>query len=276
MNWELKNCQIFTAMKNHHFKKSHILLFITIVGIISVLFIGPIAQNQEYHFFADQRTFFTIPYFWNVVSNIPLGIVGIFGIFYCFRVAIKPTDYQSVAPVFVFFVGVFLTGIGSTYYHLNPSNETLFWDRLPMTISFMAFFTIVISEFISIKLGARLFIPLLISGILSLFYWQITESKGVGDLRFYVLVQFLPIVLITFILILYKKNNGRLFHYILILSIYLLAKFFEINDDRIFSTNHLISGHSIKHIIAAAAPLLLLIGLCKRKLVLNNKEPSNR
>lgn len=257
-------------MKNHPIKKTHILLFITIVGIISVLFIGPIAQNQEYHLFADQRTFFTIPYFWNVVSNIPFGIAGIFGIFYCFRGPIKPTDYQLVTPIFVFFVGIFLTGLGSSFYHLNPSNETLFWDRLPMTISFMAFFTIVISEFISVKLAAKLFIPLLISGILSLLYWQITESKGVGDLRFYVLVQFLPIVLITAILILYKNNNGSALYYFILLT-YLLAKLFEINDELIFSTNHIISGHPIKHVIAAVAPFLFLIGLSKRKLVLNKK-----
>lgn len=257
-------------MKNHPIKKTHILLFITIVGIISALFIGPIAQNQEYHLFADQRTFFSIPNFWNVVSNIPFGIAGICGIFYCFREIIKTTDYQSVAPIFIFFVGIFLTGIGSTYYHLNPSNETLFWDRLPMTISFMAFFTIVIIEFISIKLGARLFIPLLISGILSLLYWQITESKGVGDLRFYVLVQFLPIAIITAILILYKNKN-RSALYFFVLSTYLMAKLFEINDDLIFSTNH-ISGHSIKHIIASVAPLLFFVGLSKRKHVSNNKE----
>lgn len=258
-------------MKNHPIKKIHILLLITIVGIISVLFIAPIAQNQEYHVFADRRFLFSIPNFWNVVSNIPFGIAGICGIFYCFRHKFKLIDYQLVVPIFMFFVGIFFTGVGSTYYHLNPTNETLLWDRLPMTISFMAFFTIVINDFISIKLGTRLFIPLLISGILSLLYWQITENKGVGDLRFYVLVQFLPIILITAILILYKNTNvGGL--YFIVLSIYLLAKFFEINDDLIFSINHIISGHSIKHIIAASAPLIYLIGLCKRKHSLNNKE----
>lgn len=256
-------------MKNHSIKKNHILLFITIVGIISVLFIGPINQNQEYHLFADQRTFFSISNFWNVISNIPFEIAGIFGIFYCFREVTKTTDYQSVAQVFVFFMGIFLTGLGSSFYHLNPTNETLFWDRLPMTISFMAFFTIVISDFISIKLAARLFIPLLTSGILSLLYWQITESKGVGDLRFYVLVQFLPIVLITTILILYKNNNGSTLYYFVLLT-YLLAKLFEINDDLIFSTNHIISGHSIKHIIAALAPFLFLIGLYKKKTCTKN------
>lgn len=260
-------------MKTFQFKKTHILLLISIVGIIVILFIGPIAQNQEYHLFADHRFLYSIPNFWNVVSNIPFLFVGIFGSFFCFREVSKNTDYQAVAAFFVFFAGVFLTGIGSAYYHLNPSNETLFWDRLPMTISFMAFFTIVISEFISIKLGARLFIPLLIFGIFSLLYWKITESTGVGDLRFYILVQFLPIILISAILILYKNNNGTALYY-LVLSTYLLAKLFEINDNLIFSTNHIMSGHSIKHIIAALAPLLFLIGICKRKLFLNNKDLS--
>lgn len=260
-------------MKNIGISKTYILLLISIAGILSVLLIEPIAQNQEYHSFADQRVLMSIPNFWNVVTNIPFLIVGIYGIIFCFRALSKVADYQVVALFLVFFVGVFLTGVGSAYYHLNPSNETLFWDRLPMTISFMAFFTIVICEFISIKLGARLFIPLLFIGILSLLYWQITESKGVGDLRFYVLVQFLPIILITAILILYKNNNGSAAYYF-VLSTYLLAKLFEINDDLIFSTNHLISGHSIKHIIAALAPLLFIIGICKRKLFLNTKDLS--
>lgn len=144
---------------------------------------------------------------------------------------------------------------------------------MPMTISFMAFFSIVVCEFIFVKIGCRLLIPLMLFGIFSLFYWQITERKGVGDLRFYILVQFLLIILISAILILYKNNNGTALYY-LVLSTYLLAKLFEINDNLIFSTNHIMSGHSIKHIIAALAPLLFLIDFYKRKLFLNNKNLS--
>lgn len=255
-------------MKNYPLKKHHVLLFISFFGILITLFIAPIAQNPSYHAFADQRASMSIPNFWNIISNIPFLFVGIFGVFLILKNN-KRIDPQQVKLVFTFFVGVFLTGIGSVYYHHNPSNETLFWDRLPMTISFMAFFAIVISEFISVKIGARLFIPLLISGILSLLYWQFTESNGVGDLRLYILVQFLPIVLITVILILYKNHNKSVLYY-LILSTYLLAKFFELNDGLIFSTSHIISGHSIKHIIAAIAPLLFLFGLTKSWPILSN------
>jgi len=59
------------------------------------------------------------------------------------------------------FVGVFLTGIGSSYYHLYPDNRTLVWDRLPMTIAFMALFGAIVGEYISRRAARELFAPLL-------------------------------------------------------------------------------------------------------------------
>lgn len=251
-------------MKNNQNRNRWVLLIICLIAICECILIGPIVQDPNYHLFADQRSFFSIHNFCNVVSNIPFIIIGLSGILQILFKKTQKIDFQLVIMILIFFIGVFFTGIGSGYYHLKPSNDTLFWDRLPMTISFMSFFSIVISEFISIKLGTRLFIPLLICGILSLLYWQISEKEGVGDLRFYALVQFLPILLITAILILYKNNNGKVL-YCLVLSTYLMAKLFEINDHLIFSINHTISGHSIKHLIAAAAPLLFLIGFRRQK-----------
>lgn len=260
-------------MKNSQYRSSSILLIISLIALCVCFIVGPIEQDPNYHLFADRRSYFSIHNFFNVVTNIPFIIIGLVGISQISLNKLQKIDYQMVMMRLVFFIGVLFTGIGSGYFHLNPCNDTLFWDRLPMTISFMSFFTIVISDFVSIKLGSRLFIPLLISGILSLLYWQFTESSRVGgDLRFYVLIQFLPIVLIVAILIMYKNHNGKVL-YFLILSTYLLAKLFEINDDVIFSTIHKISGRSIKHLIAAAAPLLFLIGLRKRNLVLN--KPHN-
>ena len=39
-----------------------------------------------------------------------------------------------------FFLTVALTGIGSAYYHLEPNNDRLVWDRLPLAMMFMALF----------------------------------------------------------------------------------------------------------------------------------------
>ncbi len=247
--------------------KNTILILISVTCTVALYLLGPVKQDPAYHAFADQNTYLSIPNFWNIVSNIPFVIIGIWGILYVFSKTLKDVEDQPLMVFFVFFSGVFLTGIGSAYYHYNPCNETLFWDRLPMTISFTAFFSIVICEFISVKAGLRLFVPFFTLGIFSLIYWKITESYGVGDLRFYILIQFLPIILTVAILLFYHNNSKSCFVQIVLL--YALAKFFEINDHRIFSTNHLISGHSIKHLFSAGATLVFLNALYTRKIDLN-------
>jgi hypothetical protein len=44
--------------------------------LASLLGLPPIVQDQNYHDFADQRTLFGIPHFWNVISNIPFIGIG--------------------------------------------------------------------------------------------------------------------------------------------------------------------------------------------------------
>lgn len=166
---------------------------------------------------------------------------------------------------FVFFLGIFFTGIGSSYYHFCPTNQTILWDRLPMTISFMSFFSIVIGEFICVRTGKKILLPLVIVGLMSVFYWQISESRGNGDLRFYAVIQFLPIILIPIIILFYGNDTNRKNYFWLILIFYAIAKLFEATDEFVFNLNHFISGHSLKHFTAAVGPLLFLIVLSKQK-----------
>ena len=126
-----------------HFRTG-ILFAITLIAIIAVMVIPPIPQDLNYHVFADSRRISSIPNFWNVISNIPLVLIGITGMILSRnnRPAFRLKELSI--NCFVFFLGIFFTGIGSVYYHFNTNNDTLIWDRLPMTISFMAFFSIVI------------------------------------------------------------------------------------------------------------------------------------
>ena len=73
-----------------------------------------------------------------------------------------------------------MTGFGSAYYHWNPSNGTLFWDRLPMALTFMAILTVAAEERVSTKTGAILLWPLLALAVFSLLLWRWTD-----DLRLY-------------------------------------------------------------------------------------------
>ncbi len=242
--------------------KKYLLFALSLIGICSLCFIGPIPEDSSYHDFSDTNRLFGITNFWNVISNIPFFIIGALGMIYTIK------EMKTSSPLFwnclIFFLGIFLTAMGSSYYHLNPTNKSLVWDRLPMTISFMAFFSIIIGDCITTTAGKKLLLPFLSIGFLSIIYWQLTEQKGVCDLRFYALVQFLPIILIPLILLLHKSKLDIKTYYWLILFVYVIAKVFEANDYVVFRNLHFISGHTIKHIVASLAPLLFFSALKKR------------
>ncbi len=237
-----------------------ILQVLTIVILVTVFFVEPIPQDAGYHQFADGYTKMGIPNAWNVLSNIPFVIIGIFG----FVIAKKYLSEKSLAvhkmPIMIFFIGLILTGFGSAYYHLLPTNETLLWDRLPMTVSFMAFFSFILSFHLNQRLGRAALWPLVFIGALSVFYWSYTEAMGFGDLRFYAIVQFLPIILIPLILLLFPVSNYQQKYVWLILGLYLAAKLMENFDADIYHILN-VSGHTIKHIIAAFSGVFFLLAV---------------
>lgn len=242
------------------------LLAIIVVAIIAIFSIDPIAQQPGYHTFADQRRIVNIANFFNVLSNLPFVIIGIMGM----RLVALRRATGGLAELqtmyLTFFIGVFLTGFGSAYYHYHPGNQTLVWDRLPMTIAFMALFCAIVGEYISTRLAGKLFAPLLIFGVASVIYWYVTElGGGHGDLRAYVLVQFLPLVLIPLILWLFdSKLNGD--NYIWgIIGAYAASKLMELFDARLYSALGLLSGHSLKHLVAAFGTLIFYRALRERR-----------
>lgn len=241
-----------------------VLLFSIGIGVIfAVAILDPIPQDPLYHVFADQRTMAGIPNFLNVISNLPFLLIGIMG-----WQTIAGNE-ETVTPTTrlawtIFFFGVALTAIGSGYFHLQPNNDTLVWDRLPMTIAFMSLVSIIVSEYFSPQLGRQLLIPALLIGAASVGYWAYTESLGAGDLRPYAVVQFLPMLLIP-IIITVKNSESDLGRYVWwMIAFYIAAKIAEQLDDNLFALGNAVSGHSLKHVLASLAPAALMYGLMKR------------
>jgi len=248
------------------------LVLMVIAGVF--YFVDPISQDLTYHNFADKRSWLSVPNFGDVMSNVPFLIVGIAGPLVLFLRKTVRIERKLFPAYIIFFVGIFLTGIGSGYYHLNPNNETLVWDRLPMTIGFMAFFAIIVAEYVHVKVGQYSLWPLLLLGVISVGYWHMTEMDGRGDLRPYALVQFLPMLLIPIILLLFTPSFNRTAHIWWVIVAYGASKMFEVIDAQVFLLSGMVSGHTIKHIIAAMAPLIFLHGICCRNSTINvrNKD----
>ena len=233
------------------------LLIVTLAGIVITFCFAPVPQDLDYHSFADKRTVGDIPNFLNVVSNFFFLLTAAYG----FVLLSKSNASTSIKTIYaMMFLGILLTGFGSAYYHLAPDNDTLVFDRIPMTIIFMSFFAATIAERIDIQPGKFLLWPLLLLGIISVLWWSYSEKQGQGDLRFYGLVQFFPVILIPLIYLLYPspvyKKATRLLIWV-VLS-YIVAKLFEHFDEEIYSATGFISGHSLKHLFASVATFFMV------------------
>lgn len=244
-------------------RRALLLVAIACAATIGVVAYGPIPQDPDYHHFSDQRTILGIPQFWNVVSNIPFAIAGVVGLAI---VARRPKGMiaENALAYVLFFVGAILVALGSSLYHLKPTNGTLLWDRLPMTISLMAFFDIVIGEHVDARLARRALIPLVAIGIASAAYWGVSEHMGRSDLRPYVIVQFLPIVLIPIILVVYPSRLTHVSTHWMVLGCYGIAKVLEHFDVAIHRVLGVMSGHPLKHVAAAASIFIVAWALVWR------------
>ena len=231
-----------------------LLLAVLVAGVVAVASVGPIPQDIQYHVFADRRTLGGVGHFWNVVSNLPFLMVGIFGLLRLPRLSCPETrsGYGLMC------MAVALVGLGSAYYHSAPANSTLLWDRLPMTVAFMAFLSLLLGErVIRTHQPYRLWLLVAI-GMASALYWYWTESLGRGDLRPYVLVQFLPVGMIPLILALYPQRylDNRLL--LAAFGLYFAAKVLEYLDATVMDAIGFMSGHAIKHVVAAIAVLCII------------------
>jgi hypothetical protein len=227
-------------------------------GTVAAFLLPPLRQPESYHYFADDRTLAGIPNCLNVVSNVAFLVVGLMGL----RLLVgrdQFIDPRERAAYVVFFVGVVCTCFGSSYYHWAPRNATLAWDRLPMTVAFMSLLAAMIAERISVTAGARLLWPLVAFGAASVWWWRWSEN-----LWPYMAAQYFSIFLIGWLLLFFPPSYSRGADLLVVTGFYILAKIAESLDARIYALTKSISGHTLKHLIAAVAVYWVVRMLRKR------------
>ena len=251
-------------------RKTGILLLciLTVLVVVAVILAPRIPQRLSYHNFADHRVWLGIPNFGDVASNLPFAFVGIWGLIFLFsnQSSGSFTDKREHWAYLLVFLGLFLTAFGSGYYHLAPDNERLVWDRLPMTIVFMALVAALIGERISIRLSLILLPILLLIGVGSVLQWYWGELQGRGDLRIYAAVQVYA-GLVLLLMLIFPAKYSRSSDYAVIAAFYALAKILELTDRKIFQAIHVVSGHTLKHLAAAMAGYWILKMLQKRRIL---------
>ena len=230
---------------------------------------GPqVAQHAHYHAFADQRTAWGVPFAMDVLSNLPFAIAGIWGLVGLRRLSklaqsstqlsipkAEPTSGPGAQPALaaLFFVGLLVTAVCSSFYHWQPDNAGLAIDRLGMVVAFAGLLGLSVADRISGRAGLATAATVLAVGPLSVMVWSTW-----GNLLPWALLQGGGMLLIVFLAVC-RATSERIpgawgIPLAVVIALYALAKVFELADHPVFElTHHLVSGHSLKHAVAALA-----------------------
>jgi hypothetical protein len=243
-----------------------LLIGLTLLAVALALFLPAVPQTIAYHDFADKRTAYGIENFLDVASNVAFALAGGAGLLLVLR---PRTSFASTAerwPYLVFCIGVLLTAAGSCYYHLEPNNETLFWDRLPMTIAFMSLISAQIVDRIDVRTGLLALVPMLLIGIGTVVYWIVTERQGRGNVMPYVVLQAYVVIVLLKLTAMHPSRYTHGNAVYAVFAGYLLAKVFELYDRQIFELTGVVSGHTLKHVVAGLAGVPVAYMLWRRRL----------
>ncbi len=222
-------------------RKGWIFIALALFGLVFFLSIAPIYDRPDANVYADQRMFFGIPNFFLALPGLIFIILGSLGFW-----KLWPQRKTFLRAVWmIFFIASIGIGLGSGYYHLDPSDQRLFWDRLSISTAFMALLAGVISERISLNTAKKVAPFLILFGMGSIFYWGWS-----GDIRFYSLIQYFSIIALPLLCFCFPMKDDKYIYGVVIF--YVLAKLIEMVDGQIFSLTHqMISGLTLKQLCGA-------------------------
>ena len=229
---------------------------------------GPIPQLAGYHQFADHSTWGAIPHAADVLSNALFLLPCFAGM----RLVLRHSPQEVGRKGYMlFFASLGLTALGSGWYHLEPDNASLVWDRLPIALACAGILDAVIAEQCGARDAQRLRPILWAWAPLSVLWWYWSELNGIGDLRPYLFLQGLPLVMTPLLLTLFPSSRRYRIGLGGAILAYVIAKGFELADHPILEMTGWVSGHTLKHVFAAAAGMAVVWMLQQK----NEKAPQS-
>ena len=237
---------------------------VTVFTALSLLLYGPIPQPPSYHAFADQRVLAGIPHWGDVISNAGFGLVALWGLQVLW--SLRGAGVTGCRWGYrLFLVSLLLTSFGSSFYHWAPDNSRLVWDRLPIALACAGLLAAVRAESKPGTNEIRWTIGLAVGAVASVLWWYVTENAGAGDLRPYLLLQGLPLVLVPLWQANAEASRTERAAFGIAILLYVLAKVAELNDQALYAHLGVMSGHTAKHVLATMSSAVLVAQLTWRE-----------
>lgn len=233
-------------------------LLLGVAALLALALFGPVLPASAHqHTLAYQRALWGIPCALDVLSNLPFAIAGLWGLVTLRRVAPGMLDAPSRALASLFFAGLVCTAAGSALYHWQPQDAGLLWDRLGMVLPFAGLLGLAAASRVSARAGAAAAGTVLLAGPLAVLWWSHS-----GNLLPWAVVQLGGMLVVLALACLPRRDGALALHLGAVMALYALAKLFEAADHAVFeATGQAVSGHSLKHVLAAAAAWPVLAAL---------------
>jgi len=218
---------------------------------VAVIALGPITRGPEFHRYADGRTWLGIPHAGDVLSNLAFLLVAAW--------AMPAARARGVPGAVAACGGVAAIGLGSGIYHWAPSDPTLVLDWASIAVTLMLVVVAVGRDRIGPRAGHALLAFAPLGAALAVGWWVWTGGTSGGDLAPYVAIQALGVGLPPLIAL---AAPGRIGAGWLVAAVggFALARVLARHDAALLDAIG-VSGHSLKHVAAAAAAGLALRGL---------------
>lgn len=241
------------------------LLTAAALASVALVFAKRLPQPRDYHRFADTRTYLDIPNFFNVASNFGFAVVGAGVLAWIFmrRATLSKTFIErgELWVCVALYASTFLVTFGSAYYHLAPDNERLFWDRLPMALVASAFVGSVFADRFGARAGTWALAALLPVLLGALIYWQSTFAPGPDNVWPYFVTLYGSLGFALIVMALFPSRYTHARAAWVTLAIYAVAMAFDDwLDTPLYLASGALSGHSLKHMLAAVALFWLAWG----------------
>lgn len=237
-------------------------LLVVAVATLAMAAYGPIEQPAGYHAFADRSTLWGIPHSGDVLSNAGFALVAGWAAAVLWPRRREAAMREGWPGYGLFLAALAATAIGSTFYHLAPDDARLVWDRLPIALACAGLLAAVHVE--TFRLHRWIVWGYVAAAVSSVAWWRLTDLRGTGDLRPYLLLQGLPLVLIP----LWQWSSGRPLQerraFGIAVLLYVAAKGFELADRLVYDAAAPLSGHTVKHVLAAVAAAAIIRALSSR------------
>lgn len=220
------------------------------VLLLLLALFGPfVAQPPDHHHFADQRAWGGLPHALDVLSNLGFAVAAAAGVRLLTgsRGQALPAAVRGLAALF--FTGLACSAIGSAVYHWAPDDATLAGDRLGMAIAFAGMLGLAVQSRLSDGAGRATAAAVLLAATASVLVWL----QG-GNVLPWVLVQGGGMLAVLGLASMAPRRGGLALRLGAVIAWYAAAKLLEWGDGAVFeATAGLVSGHSLKHVLAAAA-----------------------